>query len=507
MDFEYLPFNLVTFFIFLFFVFLLIYGRRKSKRTKKINLPPGPWKLPILGNLHNMMMGSSPHHIFRDLSRKYGDLMLIKLGEFNTIVASSPRMAKEVLKTHDLSFLNRPIIQATKILCYDNSALVFSQYGDSWRQMRKIFVLELLSTKRVRSFQPIRQDEGSRLVSLIKESVGKSIDLSEKINSYTTSMVARAAFGKVNDAGVTFLKLVTEAAEVAEGFDPADMFPSYKFLNVFFNSRSNLLKIHGKTDMILEEMIDEHIKSHQMGKKANGENGEEDVIDILLSIKDSGDLEFPIGMNNVKALIFDMFSAGTETSSATVEWAMTELMKNPSVMAKAQDEVRQAFKGKKTIDESDLEELKYLKLVVKEVLRLHPFAPLLVPRECREACQIDGYDIPVKTRVFVNVWAIGRDEKYWKDPESFIPERFEDNSLDFTGNNFEYLPFGSGRRICPGMTFGLANVHLVLALLLYHFNWKLPPGVNDIDMAERPGLGASKKHGLVLVPSFYQPSF
>ncbi|KAI5669459.1 hypothetical protein M9H77_19312 [Catharanthus roseus] len=507
MDFEYLTFNLVTFFIFLFFVFLLINGRRKSTRTKTINLPPGPWKLPILGNLHNMMMGSVPHRLLRDLAKKHGDLMLLKLGEFNAIVVSSPRMAKEVLKTHDLSFLNRPIIQAPKILCYDNSDLVFSQYGDSWRQMRKIFVLELLSTKRVRSFQPIRQDEGSRLVSLIKESVGKSIDLSEKINSYTTSMVARAAFGKVNDAGVTFLKLVKEASEVAGGFDPADIFPSYKFLNVFFNSRSKLLKIHGKTDMILEEMIDEHIKNHEMGKKANGENGKEDVIDILLSIKDSGELQFPFQMNNVKALIFDMFAAGTETSSSTVEWAMSELIRNPDVMAKAQNEVRQVLKGKQIVDESVLQELEYLKLIVKEVLRLHPSSPLLIPRECREDCQIDGYDIPVKTRVFVNIWAIARDDKYWKDPESFIPERFENTCFDFTGNNFEYLPFGSGRRMCPGMTFGLANVDLVLALLLYHFNWKLPPGVNDIDMTERVGLGATKKHSLVLIPTLYDPSF
>lgn len=165
-----------------------------------------------------------------------------------------------------------------------------------------------------------------------------------------------------------------------------------------------------------------------------------------------------------------MFSAGTETSGTTVIWAMTEMMRNPSVLAKAQAEVRETFKGKETFDEDVIEELKYLKQVVKETLRLHPPLALLVPRECREETNINGYTIPLKTRVMVNVWAMGRDPEYWEDVESFMLERFEQSSVDFMGNNFELLPFGSGRRMCPGVTFGSINVHLPF----YHFNWKLP---------------------------------
>ncbi|OIT07931.1 cytochrome p450 71d7 [Nicotiana attenuata] len=172
-----------------------------------------------------------------------------------------------------------------------------------------------------------------------------------------------------------------------------------------------------------------------------------------------------------------LFAAGTETSSSTVTWAIVETMKNPSILIKAQAEVREAFNGKETFDENNVEELKYLKLVIKETFRLHPPLPLLIPRECREETNINGYTIPLKTTIVVNVWAMGRDPKYWVDAESFNPERFQHSTMDFTGNNFEYLSFGSGRRICPGISFGLTNIYLPLAQLLYHFDWNLPTGI------------------------------
>ncbi|CDP07877.1 unnamed protein product [Coffea canephora] len=204
----------------------------------------------------------------------------------------------------------------------------------------------------------------------------------------------------------------------------------------------------------------------------------------------------------------DIFSGGTETSSTTVEWAMSELMRNPRAMVKAQSEVRNAFVGKKTIEETDIQELKYLKSVIKETLRLHPPVPLLVPRKCRQVTEIDGYIIPIKTRVIVNAWAIGRDPEYWDDPESFKPERFENSSVDFSGCHFQYVPFGAGRRICPGISFGLANVELPLALLLYHFDWKLPNGLkpSDLDMTETMGITAPRKENLRLLATVYDAS-
>lgn len=203
----------------------------------------------------------------------------------------------------------------------------------------------------------------------------------------------------------------------------------------------------------------------------------------------------------------DMFSAGTETTSTVIDWTMAELMRNPIVMEKAQAEIRAALKGKTSIEDSAIEPLKYLKLVIKEALRLHPPIPLL-PRSCRAECKVDGYTIPLKSKVMVNVWAMARDPQYWDRPEIFWPERFEGSFLDFSGTNLEYIPFGAGRRACPGISFGLASVEMTLAQLLYHFHWEMPEGMSrdGIDMEEAEGIAVGRKSGLFVVPTPYDYS-
>lgn len=186
---------------------------------------------------------------------------------------------------------------------------------------------------------------------------------------------------------------------------------------------------------------------------------------------------------------------------------MAELLKNPQVMAKAQAEVRDVFSGKGNADETMIHELKFLKLVIKETLRLHAPVPLLIPRESRERCQINGYEIPVKTRVIINAWAIARDPENWNHPETFNPDRFLDSSIDYQGTNFEYIPFGAGRRICPGVLFGMANVELAIAQLLYHFDWKLPNGTQhqELDMTEDFCASLKRKQNLHVIPINYRP--
>ncbi|KAK7305221.1 hypothetical protein VNO77_43123 [Canavalia gladiata] len=206
-------------------------------------------------------------------------------------------------------------------------------------------------------------------------------------------------------------------------------------------------------------------------------------------------------------ILKDIFGGGSDTSSTTITWAMTEMTKNPRIMEKVQAEVREAFAKEGQPIESGMENLKYLKCVVKETLRLHPPGPLLLPRECGQACEINGYHIPMKSKVIINAWAIGRDPKHWIDPERFYPERFMESSVDYKGNHFEFIPFGSGRRMCPGITFGLTNVENALALLMYHFDWKLPNGMKneDLDMTEIFGMTVSRKDDLYLIPKTYHP--
>ncbi|XP_015160145.1 premnaspirodiene oxygenase-like, partial [Solanum tuberosum] len=468
---------------------------------KQNKLPPGPWKLPFIGSLHHLIGGGLPHRVLRNLSQRYGPIMYLQLGEVPTVVISSPTMAKQVLKTHDLAFANRPQLTSTNIIFYNNKDIAFSQYGDYWRQMRKICILELLSTKMVKSFGAIRQDELSSLISSLRSMSGSTINMTEKIFLLSNCITCRSAFGKICKDRDEFITIMKEVLLLGAGFFLADLFPSCKLLHNITGEKTRMVNAHKKVDVILEEILNEHIENKAAGKKVNGEFGDEDLVDVFLRVKENAELQFPITNDNIKAVIFDIFLAGTETSFTVLVWAFTELMKNPHIMAKAQSEVRRVFKGKKSYDEKDIEKLTYLNLVIKETLRLHAPVPLLAPRECREQTDIDGYTIPISTRIIVNGWAIGRDPESWHDPDNFIPERFENSSVDYIGNHFEFIPFGAGRRICPGMIFGLANIGLPLAQLLYHFDWKLPNGTNpnDLDMTETHGLSAARVKDLYLI--------
>ncbi|CAN4118327.1 unnamed protein product [Withania somnifera] len=483
MEFQFPIFNFIFLFLFLSFLYLLLGEWKKTRNLNKI-LPPGPWKLPFLGSVHHLALeGGLPHHALTNLAKKYGPFMHLQLGEITTVVVSSVDMAREVLKTHDLAFASRPKLVSLDIICYKCTDIAFSPYGEYWRQMRKVCVMELLTAKNVRSFSTIRHDEASRLLQIIRSSTqGEPINVTEQILWYESSITCKAAFGELLKDQEKFIGIVRELVELAGGFSVADIFPSIKILHVLSGLRSRILKVHKNIDAIVEDVINEHKKNIAGDKKGNGSLGGEDLVDVLLRLMESGELQIPITNDNIKAIMIDLFSAGTETSSTTILWAMTEMMRNPSVLAKAQAEVREALKGKETLNEDVIEDLKYLKQVVKETFRLHPPLPLLVPRECREETKINGYTIPLKTRVMVNVWAIGRDPKYWEDAESFMPERFEQSTVDFMGNNFEFLPFGAGRRMCPGISFGLINVHLPLAKFLYHFDWKLPDGMKPEDL-------------------------
>ncbi|KAJ4756366.1 Cytochrome P450 [Rhynchospora pubera] len=201
-----------------------------------------------------------------------------------------------------------------------------------------------------------------------------------------------------------------------------------------------------------------------------------------------------------------MFSAGTDTSSATLTWIMTELMINPRAMAKARDEVRKIAGKKGKVEEHDLQNLTYLKIVIKETMRLHPPAPLLIPRETTETCVIQGRKVPPETRIIINARSISLDPNTWEDAEEFRPERFIDNNADFRGQDFRLVPLGVGRRSCPGINFALPVVELVLANLLYCFDWTLPACMTkeELDLEEELGITMHKKNPLVLVPRLFQ---
>ncbi|CAN1220918.1 Desmethyl-deoxy-podophyllotoxin synthase [Linum grandiflorum] len=400
--------------------------------------------------------------------------MRLQLGQLTTTVISSA----------DLATGNR-------ILSYGLLDIGFAPYGPYWRQLRKICKSDLLSSGRVGSFRKIREDEATKLVREIAEEAqgNEGVNLSKKLSGMTYGIALSSAFGRN-------CKLV-------------NLFPGVKLLEWATGMKPKLMKLHGEKDGIVQRILDDHKQRLQQRKKnIRGDGNEEDLTDVLLRFQEPGDLVFPLTDDSIKANLWDMVTAGAETSSATMEWAMSEMLLNPQVMERAQSEVRRVFMGKSAVDESLLHELHYLKALIKETLRLHPPSPLLMPRESSEACEIKGYNIPCKSRVIINAWAIQRDSDYWPDhPERFAPERFLESPLDYKGSEFHFIPFGAGRRMCPGVLFAQANVELSLANLLFHFDWKLPEGMmtKDLDMSESFGLAVSRKQPLLAVPIPYRP--
>ncbi|ESW18600.1 hypothetical protein PHAVU_006G054300 [Phaseolus vulgaris] len=488
----------------IFFIFLTLVVQKIGKKPRKTDettskIPHGPTKLPIIGNIYNLLF-SQPHIKLRDLALKYGPLMHLQLGEISTIVISSPECAKEVMKTHDINFATRPKVLAVDIMSYNSTDIAFAPYGEYWRQLRKICTLELLSLKRVNSYQPIREEELSNLVKWIDSKKGSPINLTQAVLSSIYSIASRSAFGKKYKDQENFILVIKKLIKAAGGFDIGDLFPSATWLQHVTGMRPKLENLHQQADQIMENIINEHKEAKS---EANDyEREAEDLVDVLIQYEEGSKQDFSLTRNNIKAIILDIFAAGGETSATTIDWAMAEIMKNSRVMKHAQAEVREVFNMKGRVDENCINELKYLKLVVKETLRLHPPIPLLLPRECGQTCEIHGYNIPAKSKVIVNAWAIGRDSNYWTEPERFYPERFIDNTIDYKGNNFEYIPFGAGRRICPGSIFASRVVELTLAMLLYHFDWKLPSGMisEELDMSEEFGITVRRKHDLFLVP-------
>ncbi|KAL4627399.1 hypothetical protein ACB092_05G163000 [Castanea dentata] len=435
---------LPTIFLVLIVILSLSLLLKQRKVKKAYNLPPSPPKLPIIGNLHQV--GKLNHRSLSKLSKKYGLAMLLQLGQMQTLVISSPQMAKEELKTNDAECCNRPILYVQQKLTYNFLTLAFCPYNDSWKNMHKIFRMELLSKNRVQSFEKAKIAE---LINYITQASPNPIELTEKGILFEIE-------------GHKFKEFVQETMKLFGTFATLDMLP---WLGGIMDASTGLPRrieyCHHRFNSFFEMLLEDHLDPAKQSPTKE----------------------------HIKAVLMDIVLGGVDTSSITIVWAMTELVRNPRVMKKAQAEI-QSFVGMKPyVDESELENLQYLKMVVKETLRLHPPGTLLLPHEVMSHFKIGDYDINPETRIMIN------------NPNDFYPERFEDNAIDFRGNNFELLSFGSGRRMCPGIDMASTVVMVTLANLLYRFDWKLPNGMKreDVSVEESVGLNIYRKLPLYLV--------
>ncbi|GMY14909.1 cytochrome P450 71A3-like [Fagus crenata] len=491
------------------FIFILLFKRNSTLPNTKKHSPSSPPKLPIMGNLHQL--GLQPHLSLRALAQRHGPLMLLHFGSVPTLVVSSADAAREILKTQDLIFANRPKSSMFDKLLYNYKDVAMAPYGEYWRQMKSILVLHLLSNKRVQSFRAVREEELSLVIEKIKLQCC-SVNLSEVFAKLTNDVVCRVALGRKfveGENGRKFRELLGEFAELLGVFSVGDYIPWLSWVSRVNGLNARAEKVAKQFDDFLEGVIEEHINCHNKGSDGDvvsQENEDQkDLVDVLLWIQKENIIGFPIDRVSIKALILEAFAAGTETTYVVLDWAMIELLRHPKMMKKLQNEVRGIIGNKTDITEDDLVKMHYLKAVIKETLRFHPPVPLLVPRQSIQDAKTQGYDIAAGTQVIINAWAIGRDPASWDEPDEFQPERFSTSSIDFRGHDFQLIPFGAGRRGCPGIAFSIAMIELVLANLVHNFDWTLPGGAKgeDLDMTECVGITIHRKSPLIAVATPY----
>ncbi|CAD6252727.1 unnamed protein product [Miscanthus lutarioriparius] len=478
-------------------------GDNERKQSKPL-LPSPPGRLPVIGHLH--LIGDIPHVSLRDLATKHdrgGGLMLLQLGTVPNLVVSSPHAAQAVLWTHDHVFASRPTPKVLHNFLYGSSTIAFGPYGEHWRKVRKLVTTRLFTVKKVNSFHHARQEEVRLVIAKLKKAMatGMAVDMSETMNTFANDIMCCVLSGKFfreDSRNKTFRELIEMNVALYAGFSLENYFPGLvNSLGTFTGLVSRKAdETHERWDDVLENIISDHERRAEQEESA-------DFVDQMLCVQQ----EYGITRDHIKAILMDLFDAGTGTSYLTLELAMAELMRHPHIMTKLQAEVRNKTpNGQEMVREEDLSSMAYLRAVVKETVMLHPPAPLLLPYQSMVDCDIDGYTIPSGTRVIINAWAVCRHVESWEKAEELMPERFMDGgraaAVDFKGNDFQFIPFGAGRRMCPGINFGLATVEIMLAKLMYCFDWGLPAGMDkeDIDMTEVFGLTVHRKEKLMLVP-------
>uniref|UniRef100_A0A0D9Z7T6 Flavonoid 3',5'-hydroxylase n=1 Tax=Oryza glumipatula TaxID=40148 RepID=A0A0D9Z7T6_9ORYZ len=425
--------------------------------------------------------------------------MYLKMGTCGVVVASSPCAARSFLKALDARFANRPAVASAVDITYNYQNMVFANYGARWKLMRKLASVHLLGARALADWAAVRRDEARRLLRGVAEAsaAGRPVVIPEVLvcalaNIVGQITVSKRVFDVQGDESNSYKDMIVSLLTGAGLFNISDFVPALAWLDLQ-GVQAKLRRIHDQFDVLITKLLADHAATAADRARA----GRTDFVDRLRAAVGVDDEDGEtISEVNIKGLIFDMFTAGTDTSSIIVEWAMAEMMKNPAVMARAQEEMDRVVGRGRRLEESDIASLPYLQAVCKEAMRLHPSTPLSLPHFSFDDCDVDGYRVPANTRLLINIYAIGRDPSAWEDPLEFRPERFMPGGaaerVDPLGNYFELIPFGAGRRICAGKLAGMVFVQYFLGTLLHSFDWRLPDGEDKVDMSETFGLALPK---------------
>ncbi|KAI3774366.1 hypothetical protein L1987_48918 [Smallanthus sonchifolius] len=449
-------------------IFLLLLIFKQAKLVSSKNNPPGPPKLPIIGNLHQV--GDRPHVSFAKLAQKFGPLISLQFGKQIVVVASSPEAAMGILKTQDRLLSSRIVPTA-----FEQASLI--PHSFIWSELR--------------------QEKLGNLLDFLRKQQGQVIDAEDVVFTTLFNTLSSIIFGKdlldFKEEHGTQDELKESLRTIIEyGGRVKDLGSFFPMLDRFdlHGIRKGTMKEFNKAFAYWEDIIEE--RRVQVNSSTWSSEQAQSFLDRML--------ENGFSNNQINQMVMELFIAGTNTTTSTVMWAMTELVRHKEVMSKIEEEMKKEFNSDQ-ITNSEISKLTYLQACIKENFRLHPSVPLLLPHMAAETCEVMNYSIPKNAKIFVNVWAMGRDPKLWNDPLSFNPERFIDSKMDFKGQDFELLPFGSGRRICPGLPSGIKSVEFLLSSLVREFDWAIPNGEDPstLDMDDKFGIALKRKTPLNLI--------
>ncbi|KHG22155.1 Cytochrome P450 [Gossypium arboreum] len=443
----------------------------KLYQRLKFKLPPGPRRWPVVGNLYDIK--PVRFRCYAEWARAYGPIISVWFGSTLNVIVSNTELAREVLKECDQQLADRHRTRSAESLAEMEKTL----FG---------LITDLIM---------LREDEVTAMVESIflhcsnPENKGRSLVVRKYLGAVAFNNITRLAFGKrfvnhediMDEQGHEFKAIVANGLKLGASLAMAEHIP---WLRWMFPLEEEAFAKHGaRRDRLTRAIMEEHTVARQKSGDTK-----QHFVDALLTLQDKYDLS----EDTIIGLLWDMITAGMDTTAISAEWAMAELIRNPRVQQKAQEELDRVIGSETVMSETDFSNLPYLQSVAKEALRLHPPTPLMLPHRANANVKIGGYDIPKGSNVHVNVWAIAHDPVVWKDPESFRPERFLEEDVDMKGHDFRLLPFGAGRRVCPGAQLGTNLVTSMLGHLLHHFCWTPPEAMKDeeIDMLENPGLVA-----------------
>lgn len=456
---------------------------RRRSGAGRLPLPPGPTPLPLVGNL--LSLRGNLHHTLARLARAHGPVMTLKLGLTTAVVVSSRDAAREAFTKHDRRLAARAVPDSGRALGFSERSMVWLPSSDPlWKTLRGIVAANIFSPRSIAAVRGVRERKVYDMVSYFRGRAGQEVDVGQAVYGGVLNLVSSVLFSiDVVDVGAESAQglrvLVEELVEAIAKPNVSDLFPFLRALDLQGWRRWVARRLE-RALRVLDDIVDRRLEDADASTHKHG-----DFLNSLLELVSTG----KIARHNVTTILFDMFAAGSDTIAITVEWAMAELLRNPSVMAKVRAEMEDTLGGKETIEEPDAANLPYLQAVVKEAMRLHPVAPILLPHQAVEdGVEIGGYAVPKGSTVIFNAWAIMLDPAAWERPDEFVPERFlERAEVDFRGKEFEFIPFGSGRRLCPGLPMAERVVPFILASLLRAFEWRLPDGVSpeELDVSER----------------------